>query len=410
MDTMKIQKAFKFKLQPTQEQAKSIDEWLRSSRFVWNTWLKTNTMRFISPRIDGKRIPLLPLKQASFYLTDWCKSENWSFLKEVPRDVLKNTLIQQSKAYNDFFRSSKGFPRFKNQYTDKSGLLFSGLHSGIFNNRVRLAKLGWVVFNKKHPEFKNVISSVEAKKLSEYELKSKLVMRNATVSKKNNQYWVSMQVEYHIAEPIHKSNSTVGIDVGIAKFATLSNGDDIESINVLRKHEKKLAREQRKLARMVKKSNHWVAQKLKISKLHAKIANTRATFLHQETAKLATKHKIIVLEDIKIKNLSKSAKGTADMHGKNVKAKSGLNKSILDQGWGMFRVMLDYKLKWLGGKIVKVNPCKTSQKCISCGHTNKLNRTTQAKFCCVECGFTANADYVGAVNILNKYEPEINGG
>jgi putative transposase len=110
---------------------------------------------------------------------------------------------------------------------------------------------------------------------------------------------------------------------------------------------------------------------------------------------------MIVFEDLKVRNLSKSAKGTADNHGKNVKAKSGLNKSILDQGWGMFRQMLEYKQRWSGGDVLAINPRNTSRICLSFSHVSKDNRTTQAKFECVSCRYSANADYVGACNILS---------
>ena len=98
--------------------------------------------------------------------------------------------------------------------------------------------------------------------------------------------------------------------------------------------------------------------------------------------------------------MSQSAKGTVEEPGKNVAAKSGLNRGILDQGWGMFRVMLNFKQAWRGGRLVAVPPQYTSQRCPECGHTAKANRTTQSKFECVQCGYAANADHVGATNVL----------
>ena len=100
--------------------------------------------------------------------------------------------------------------------------------------------------------------------------------------------------------------------------------------------------------------------------------------------------------------MSKSAKGDVTRPGCNVKAKSGLNKSILDQGWGMFVQMLEYKQHWSGGDVLRVNPQYTSQTCPCCGHKSKDNRLTQAKFKCVECDYTENADLVGALNVLAR--------
>lgn len=109
---------------------------------------------------------------------------------------------------------------------------------------------------------------------------------------------------------------------------------------------------------------------------------------------------MIVIEDLKVSNMSKSAKGTAEQHGSNVKAKAGQNRSILDQGWYEMRRQLEYKQPWRGGQVLAIPPAYTSQRCACCGHTNKVNRLSQSKFVCLECGYTGNADINGARNIL----------
>ncbi|CAB3638248.1 IS200/IS605 family transposase ISAs26 [Trinickia soli] len=109
---------------------------------------------------------------------------------------------------------------------------------------------------------------------------------------------------------------------------------------------------------------------------------------------------MVAVEDLKISNMSKSAKGTVDAPVRNVRAKSGLNKSILDQGWGEFRRQLEYKTAWRGGFFFAVDPKNTSRTCPCCGHVSKDNRKTQALFACVDCGHEANADHVGALNVL----------
>ncbi len=107
-----------------------------------------------------------------------------------------------------------------------------------------------------------------------------------------------------------------------------------------------------------------------------------------------------MLEDLKIANMSKSAKGDMENPGRNVQAKSSLNKSILDQGWYEFRRQLEYKQLWRGGQVITVNPRNTSRSCPLCNHTQRDNRKTQAAFACVKCGFKENADYTAAINIL----------
>ena len=107
----------------------------------------------------------------------------------------------------------------------------------------------------------------------------------------------------------------------------------------------------------------------------------------------------MILEDLKIANMSRSAKGTVENPGNNVQQKSGLNRAILDQGWGEFIRQLEYKLAWNGGQIIQVHPKNTSRKCPECGYISAENRKTQATFCCQNCNYTANADFVGSLNI-----------
>jgi len=192
----------------------------------------------------------------------------------------------------------------------------------------------------------------------------------------------------------------VGIDLGIARFATLSDGSFIAPANSFKRHQACLRKAQQALSRKTKFSNNWKKAKARVQKLQARIGNVRKDFLHQTTNAISQSHAIVCIEDLKVQNMSKSSAGSIEQPGRNVRAKSGLNKSILDQGWFEFRRQLDYKLAWRGGHLVAVPPHHTSQTCPAFGHVSKLNRQTQAKFCCVECSFEENADLVGARNIL----------
>jgi putative transposase len=156
---------------------------------------------------------------------------------------------------------------------------------------------------------------------------------------------------------------------------------------------------QRRLSRKKKYSKNWNRQKDTVSKCHAKISNCRKDFLHKITTTISKNHAVVVLEDLKVSQMSKSAKGTVESPGKNVKAKSGLNKSILDQGWHEFRRQLDYKLRWLGGKLLLIRPEYTSKQCSECDCLDNDNRKSQAVFECVACGHKAHADFNAAKNI-----------
>ena len=166
--------------------------------------------------------------------------------------------------------------------------------------------------------------------------------------------------------------------------------------------EARLRRYQRRTSRKVKFSNNWKRAQAKVKNLHYRIANIRKDFLHKASAAISKNHALVVIEDLKVRNMSASAAGTIEAPGVNVRAKSGLNKSILDQGWSEFRRQLEYKMAWKSGWLVAVTPQYTSRTCPRCGHTSKDNRKTQAKFECVGCGFEENADLVGAINILER--------
>ena len=201
-------------------------------------------------------------------------------------------------------------------------------------------------------------------------------------------------------EPVHVSSSAVGIDRGITIMAACSDDKDYGNIKAFKKHEKRLARAQRALSRKVKFSNNWHKQKEAIQTIHSKIANIRKDTLHKASTEISKNHAMIFMEKLGVSRMSKSAKGTKEKPGANVRAKSGLNKSILDAGWSMFAAMLEYKQAWRGGYVKYIPAAYTSQRCSCCGHTAKENRLSQSKFHCQHCGHAENADRNAARNIL----------
>ncbi len=253
----------------------------------------------------------------------------------------------------------------------------------IVGNRVKLPNgIGLVRFRKSQ----DIIGSI----------------KNITISKKSGHWYVSFGTERELEQnPVHPSKSAIGIDLGITKLITTSNGQTMQPKNSFKANQVKLARLQRQLSRKVLFSQNWKKQKRKIQKLHHHIANIRHDHLHKITSTISKNHAMIACEDLKVANMSRSASGTMENKGRHVKAKSGLNKSILDQGWSMMIDMLEYKQHWQGGLLIKVNPRYTSQTCFECQHVAKENRRTQAKFECVKCTYSANADINAARNILS---------
>ena len=201
---------------------------------------------------------------------------------------------------------------------------------------------------------------------------------------------------------MHPAATAVGGDRGVANLLTLSDGTMFLPVTAYRDLQGKLAREQKKLAHKVKFSANWEKQKAQITRLHQRIAEMRKTVLHQVSTAISKNHAVVVLEDLKVRNMTASAQGTVDQPGRHIRQKSGLNKSILDQGWGMLKQMLGYKLQWAGGMLLLVDPAYTSQICPICGVVDAENRKTQAVFLCQHCEHEAHADVNAAQNILAR--------
>ena len=371
---MQILKAFKFELIPNGAQVHKMKQFCGCSRFVFNRALayqneqyqKDNSFKFSYNKIAN----LLP---------GWKKELVW--LKDCHSQVLQQSLKDLEASFKNFFAKRSDFPKFKRKGEKDSFRFPQGCKLEQQNNRIYLPKIGWVRYRNS----RNVSGC----------------LKNVTVSQKCGKWYVSIQTEWETETPM-PNGGEIGIDMGIVRFATLSNGEYFEPINAFKNLKGKLAKLQKRFKNKTKFSKNWQKLKAKIAKLHHKISNIRKNYLHQISSKISKNHAIVYVEDLQVANMSKSAKGDIEQHGKNVKQKSGLNRAILDQSWAEFRRQLAYKLAWNGGFLFAVPPQNTSRCCPSCGHTAKDNRQTQANFECVECGYQSNADVVGAINILKR--------
>lgn len=193
--------------------------------------------------------------------------------------------------------------------------------------------------------------------------------------------------------------TAIGIDLGVERFATQSDGVFYEPLNRFRGHEQSLRKAQQALSRKRKFSKNWRKAKAKVQRIHGRSAHVRGDYLHKVSSTISKNHAMVFVEDLQVGNLSRSAGGTIEAPGKQVRAKSGLNKSILDQGWRAFRRQLEYKVAWAGGHFDAVPARNTSRTCPSCKHVAADNRRTRSRFACVQCGYADHADVVGAINI-----------
>ncbi len=368
-------KAYKFRIKTNTDIECKLLRFCGSARFLWNKSLAMNLVR-----LENKQ-SLLWYNEQAFWLTLWKQSDEYAFLKECPSQVLQQKIRDLDRAFRDSFDKKqplKRIPVFKKRGSGDSIRFPQGFK--IVGRRIFLPKIGWVGFYKS--------CKIEGK------------VMNITVSNRAGRWYASIQVEQVIDVCKHPSDSEIGIDAGIKCFAAFSDGTTIEGVNSFRRHEQALARGQKKLSRKQKGSNNRKKQKKKISRLHQKISNVRSDFLHKLSTDISKNHATVYVEGLQIKNMSSSARGTIEDPGIRVKAKSELNKSILDQGWGEFRRQLDYKLSWKGGKLIEIDFRYTSQTCSCCGHRAKGNRLSQAVFRCMACGHEENADVNAAKNIL----------
>ena len=368
--------AYLFELKPTGEQQRQMRRFAGACRFVFNKALALQKDRY---QRGEKKMGYAGLCKE---LTAWKSQPETLWLNESPSQTLQQALKNLEEAYKNFFEKRADFPEFKKKGVYDKFRYPQGFKIDQANRRVLLPKLGWMRVR--------------------YSREVLGTPKNITISQSSGKWYASIQTEREVEQPIPRSSSAVGIDVGIARFATLSDGSHIESLNSFKRHQDRLRRAQQSLSRKTKFSNNWKKAKAKVQKIHSRISHVRQDFLHKTTTTISKKHAMVCVEDLQVRNMSKSAAGSIAAPGRNVKAKSGLNKAILDQGWSEFRRQLDYKLVWAGGWLIAVPPHNTSRTCPCCGHVSADNRQTQARFACMECGFVENADLVGAINVLNR--------
>lgn len=365
---------YRFRLKPTQTEAALLRQFAGCARFVWNELLALNMLRY---ECGEKRLRYGSMCAYLLYL----KGE-YPFLREVPSQTLQQTLRDLDRAYVRALDPTLAarMPRFKKRGR-AAGIRFpQGFN--IDGQGIYLPKLGWIGFRKS----REIAGTA----------------KHVTVSFDGRDWYVTVGTKAERAEPIHCAKTAVGIDLGVVRFAALSDGTVVEGANAFKRYEKRLALLQRRMSRKAKFSANWRKAKAEVSRLQRKIANVRSDMLHKASTTICKNHAVVVLEDLRVTNMSASAQGTLTQPGTNVRAKSGLNRRILDQGWGEFRRQLGYKLAWNGGTLVLVDPRNTSRTCAACGHMCRQNRQTQATFRCVVCGYAANADANAAKNILRR--------
>ena len=366
-------KAYKFRIYPNKQQTILINKTIGSSRFVFNHFLHLWNESY------SKTKKGLSYNTCATMLPSMKKSETYAWLKEVDSIALQSSIKNLEDSFNRFFKKQSKAPRFKSKknpvqsYTTKNG----SNNIQIEGNKVKLPKLKWVKFANSR------------------EVKGRIL--NATISKRpSGKYFVSLLVEETIKE-LPKTESSVGIDLGIKDFAILDNGTIYNNNKFTYKMEQKLKREQRKLSRkqlQAKKkginlfeAKNYQKQKIKVARLHEKVMNQREDFLNKVSTEIIKNHDIICIEDLNVKGMLRNHK---------------LSKSISDVSWSSFVTKLQYKADWYGKEIIKIDKWySSSQICSSCG-TNSGKKTLDIRTWTCKCGVKHDRDINASKNIKNE--------
>jgi len=385
---------FKYKLKLNDSEKTILSEWIGTNRCLYNLALAQRQM------IDHREVRARSDQPINYnYQAAELKSlkAEYSWFGNPPGQALQQTLMQLDQAFKRFWQGLASFPQFKKKSQDMGIKIPKGKtkknpvgnfhfpdHPNPKKGYIKLPKVDTPFRFHKHREMEGEVKSV-------------------TIRKEGRDFYISVLCDVgdkyeNIRNP---STNVVGIDRGIAKSLAYSDGSFVElPKSRIKSLEEKIAKLQVVLARKTKFSNAWRKLKIRISKLHKRITRIRHDFLWKTAHHLSKNHAVVALEDLKTSNMSRSAKGSLDNPGKNVAAKSGLNRAILREGWHMFSQMLEWECKKHGSRVVYVNPRNTSLTCSSCGKVEKSARKDQSRFEC-SCGFSANADTNAAINIKN---------
>lgn len=375
-----MRKAFKFRLYPTKNQEKTLFWTLTRCRELYNAGLEERKEAY---RMAGKSISYYEQKRDLPEI----KTELREEYQQIHSQVLQDVLLRLNRAFDAFFRRCKngeepGYPRFQGRTRYNAFTYPQGGYNLTHDSRLCLSKIGSIKI-RLHREIEGTI-------------------KTCTIKHEAGQWYCVFSCEIEQPAPLPPVDTEVGIDLGITHFAALSDGSFIESPRYYRKTQKKLAKLQHSLSRKKRGSHRRDKARKAVAKAHRKIANQRRDFHHQQAKKLVNEHQTIVFEELEITNISKRAQPKHDENGtylpNGAAAKSGLNKSILDAGWGQFQAIVMSKAAYAGRTVLKVSPKYTSQVCSQCGTVRKKDLSERWHSC--DCGAELDRDTNAAINIL----------
>ena len=359
---MEIKRAYKFRLYPTPQQEIALARTFGCARFAYNYMLRQRTDAWF------ERKEKVGYHETSAMLTALKKTEEFSWLNEVSSVPVQQSLRHLQTAFGNFFARRSKYPTFKK----KDGAQSAEYTTSAFkwaDGKLRIAKMDEALnirFSRTIPKAAKVTTVTVRKDCA-------------------GRYFVSMLCTDQVQAKAPVA-AKVGIDLGLTHFAILSTGEKIAAPNTFRKNEEKLAKLQRRLAKKTKGSANRKKAKLKVAKLHAKIADSRKDFLHKLSTRLVNENQVIAVETLAVSNMQKN---------------HNLAKSIADASWSEFVRQLEYKSLWYGRELVGIDRWyPSSKRCSDCGHTVKKMPLSVREWTCPECGTIHDRDINAARNVL----------
>ena len=359
---MDIKRAYRFRFYPTPEQELILARTFGCARFAYNYMLRLRTDAWM------RRQECVGYHETSAALTALKKTPEHAWLNEVSSVPVQQALRHLQTAFANFFAKRARYPQFKRkdgpqsaEYTT-SGFKWDG-------HALKLAKMDsplTIRWSRQVPKAAKITTVT--------------VSRDAS-----GRYFVSLLCDDSVAAK-PAAQGLVGIDLGLTHFAILSSGEKIASPNTFRKNEAKLAKLQRRLAKKTKGSNRRKKARLKVARLHAKIADSRRDFLHKLSTRLINENQVIAVESLSVSNMQKNR---------------CLSKSISDASWSEFLRQLEYKAKWYGRELVGIDRWyPSSKRCSDCGYTAPKMPLNVRQWTCPECGSIHDRDVNAARNVL----------
>jgi putative transposase len=381
-----IRRGERYRLDPTPSQEALLGQWGGALRFLWNLGHAQRLAMGRRCRVDRRAITAFDQINE---LTALRADLPW--LAEVPRNVCAQVLVELDRAWQRFFQGRAERPRFKAKGRAAAPLVEP--HGKAFRVEGR-GRQGAVIFPK--------LGAVRAV----IHRPPQGTPKTCAIVRDGDQWFACVSCETETADPPTSTKPAIALDVGVAHLVADSDGGFVENTKHAERMQPRIRRAQRTVARRRKGSKNQQKARAKVARLQRKVRRQREHALHVASKGYAKNHGVILVEDLKIQNMTRSAKGSAEEPGTRVAQKAGLNRVILGAGWGRFVTMLSYKVIPEGGAVLRRPAAYSSQECARCHHVDPASRVSRSLFVCTACGHTKHADTNASQVILSRWERE----